>query len=67
MAENLNEYFSSVFTREYISRLPVPASKFEGRETDYLGQLIVTAKMVAQKIRVMKDNKSPGVDGFPHK
>ena len=24
MAENLNEYFSSVFTREDISALPVP-------------------------------------------
>ena len=36
-------------------------------ETDYLGQLIVTPKMVAKKIRDMKDNKSPGVDGIPPK
>ena len=42
MAENLNEYFSSVFTREDISILPVLETKFEGREFDYLGQLIVT-------------------------
>ena len=41
MAENLNEYFSSVFTREDISVLPVLETKFEGREFDYLGQLIV--------------------------
>ena len=67
MAENLNEYFSSVFTREDISALPVPETKFEGRESDYLGQLIVTPKMVAKKIRDMKDNKSPGVDGIPPK
>ena len=33
MAESLNEYFSSVFTREDISALPVPEKKFEGRET----------------------------------
>ena len=65
MAENLNEYFSSVFTREDTSALPVPETKFEGRESDYLGQLIVTPKMVAKKIRDMKDNKSPGVDGIP--
>ena len=65
MAENLNEYFSSVFTREDISTLPVLDTKFEGREFDYLGQLIVT--MVAMKIRDMKDNKSPGVDGIPPK
>ena len=60
MAENLNEYFSSVFTREDISALP-------GRESDYLGQLIVTPNMVANKIRDMKDNKSPGVDRIPPK
>ena len=63
MAENLNKYFSSVFTREDISILPVLETKFEGREFDYLGQLIVTPTMVAMKIRDMKDNKSPGVDG----
>ena len=67
MEENLNEYFSSVFTREDTSALPVPETKFEGRESDYLGQLIVTPKMVAKKIRDMKENKSPGVDGIPPK
>ena len=67
MAENLNEYFSSVFTREDISILPVLETKFEGREFDYLGQQIVTPTMVAMKIRDMKDNKSPGVDGIPPK
>ena len=48
MADNLNEYFSSVFTREDTSALPVPETKFEGRESDYLGQLIVTPQMVAK-------------------
>ena len=67
MAENLNEYFSSVFTREDISISPVLETKFEGREFYYLGQLIVTPTMVAMKIRYMKDNKSPGVDGIPPK
>ena len=67
MAENLNEYLSSVFTREDTSALPVPETKFEGGASDYLGQLIVTPKMVAKKIRDMKDNKSPGVDGIPPK
>ena len=67
MAENLNDYFSSVFTRDDISALPIPETKFEGRESYYLGQLIVTPKMVANKISDMKDNKSPGVDGIPPK
>ena len=34
---------------------------------DYLGQLIATPEMVAKTIKVMKDNKSHGVDGIPPK
>ena len=49
------------------SMLPVLDTKFEGRESDYLGQLVVTPKMIAMKIRDMKDNKLPGVDGIPPK
>ena len=66
MTENLNEYFSLVFDREDISSLPV-LETFEWRVSDYLGQLIVTRKMVARKLVDMKDNKSPGVDGIPPK
>ena len=51
MAENLNEYSSSVFTIEDISSLPVPDAKFRGAQLDYLGQLIVTPEMVAKKKR----------------
>ena len=32
-----------------------------------LGQLFVTPEMIANKIKKMKDNKSPGVDGIPPK
>ena len=32
MAEELNMHFSSVFTREDTSSLPVPQTKFEGSE-----------------------------------
>ena len=67
MAEDLNGYFSSVFTREDISSLPVPDAKFQKANSDYLGPFIVTPKMVAQKIKAMKDNKSRGVDGIPPK
>ena len=64
MAQVLNEYFSSVFTTEDISSLPVPFIKFEGNKSEHLGQLFVTPKMIAQKIKKMRDNKSPGVDGI---
>ena len=65
MAEVLNEYFSSVFTTEDISSLPVPFTKFEGNK--HFGQLFVTPVMIANKIKKMKDNKSPGVVGIPLK
>ena len=67
MAKVLNEYFSSVFTTEDISSLPVPVTKCEGNKSEHLGQLFVTPEMIAKKIKKMKDNKSPGVDGIPPK
>ena len=67
MAEYLNGYFSSAFTRKVISSLPVPDAKFQENKSNNLGQLIVTPEMVAKKRKVMKDNKSPGMDGIPPK
>ena len=67
MAEDLNGYFSSVFTKEDISSLPVADAKFQGAKSDYLSPLVVTPELVAKKIKAMKDNKSPGVDGIPPK
>ena len=42
---------------------PIVATAF----VQYLGQLFVTPEMIAKKIKKMKDNKSPGVDGIPPK
>ena len=55
------------FTTEDISSFPVPFTKFEGSKSEHLGQLFVTPEMIAKKIKKMKDNKSPGVDGIPPK
>ena len=52
---------------EYISSLPFPLTQFEGNKSEHLGQLFVTPEMIAKKIKKMKDNKSPGVDGIPPK
>ena len=65
--EVLNEYSSSVFTTEDISSIPVPLTKFEGNKSEHLGQLFVTPEIIANKIKKMKDNKSPGIDGMPPK
>ena len=67
MAEELNMHFSSVFTREDTSSLPVPETKFNGSEEEKLGKFIVTPEVVASKINNMKENKSPGVDGLSPK
>ena len=67
MAEDLNEYFSSVFTTEDISSLPVPFTKFEGNKSEHLGQLFVSLEIIAQKIKKMKYSKSLGVGGIPPK
>ena len=55
-------HFSSVFTREDTSSLPVLERKFNGSEGERLGQLVVTQEVVTSKINNMKENKSPGVD-----
>ena len=67
MAEELNMHFSSVFTREDTSSIPVPETKFKGSEGEMLGQVVVTPEVVANKINNMKENKSPGVDGIAPK
>ena len=52
MAEELNMHFSSVFTREDTSSLPVPETKFNGTEGERLGQLVITPEVVANKINI---------------
>ena len=47
MAEGLNTQFSSVFSREDTSSLPVPETKFNGTDGEMLGQLVVTPEVVA--------------------
>ena len=67
MAEELHMHFSSVFTREDTSSLPVSDIKFNGSEEESLGQLIITPDVVASKTNYVKENKSPGVDGLSPK
>ena len=56
MAEELNMPFSSVFTREETSSLPVPETKSNGPEGEMFGQLVVTPEVMATKINNMKEN-----------
>ena len=52
IAEELNMHFSSEFTREDTSSLPVPETKFNGSEGERLRQLVVTTEVVASKITI---------------
>ena len=67
MADELDMHFSSVFTREDTSSVPVPETKFNGSEGEMLGQVLVTPEVVANQINNIKENKSPGVDGIAPK
>ncbi len=50
MAELLNNFFSSVFTREDTGNIPLAAEM----ETSIMKEVIVTEKMVRDKIRNLK-------------
>ena len=50
MAEDLNNYFSSVFTVENIDNMPKPQFRFEGEESDFLEQLLLTQNEIIGKI-----------------
>ena len=67
MTEELNLHFSSVFTSDGTSSLPVPETNFNGPGGERFGQLVVTPEVLAAKINNVKENKSPGVDGMSPK
>ena len=60
-AEVLNQFFSSVFTRENISNIPDFGPKEQ--QTPYQ-DLEITSTMVKKKLNKFKSNKTPGLDGI---
>ena len=60
-------HFSSVFTRDDTSSLPVLVTKFNGSEGERLGQSFVLPEVVAINFSNMNENKLPGVDGISPK
>ena len=60
-ANALNDYFCSVFTDEDLSNIPTP-SKTHYRSV--LSEVTITREMVLKKLRDLKPNKSPGLDGW---
>ncbi len=58
MAELLNSFFSSVFTREDTEHIPTAPDM----ETNILEEVSVTEKMVREKIRNLKTDSAAGSD-----
>jgi len=61
MSEVLNEYFSTVFTVEDMGSMPEGSGHGCGSGLDKIG---ITEEQVVRAIKVLKDNKAPGVDGL---
>ena len=60
-ADLLNSYFSSVFTVEDLSRMPVTPRYHSGQTLD---DIAITEEMVVKKLTKLLPGKSPGPDGW---
>jgi len=64
MAEQINEYFCTVFTREDLAAVPDPVPQ---KPKTRLTRTIVTAAKVRKKIKNLKLQSAPGPDGITPK
>ena len=62
MAELLNKYFTSVFTRRNTSASPEAVIKYEGEQV--LDKIVFTVEDIKTKIRKLNKYKAPGPDEF---
>jgi hypothetical protein len=60
MAELLNNFFGSVFTREDTGHIPVA----ESMETNIMEEVSITERMVREKIRKLKPESAAGPDAI---
>ena len=63
-AEVLNDFFSSVFTKEDVSDIPVPDSCFTGSSSDRLCDIDVNCATIADKLSKLRSDKAPGDDNL---
>ena len=57
----LNQFFSSVFTKENLTSVPVPSVVYEGAQLD---NIIITEALVRSKLESLKTSSTPGHDGI---
>ena len=62
MCEAFNEYFTSVFTVEDMSRIPKPVLRFVGTQEEKLSNIIITPSAVSDKLAQLRADKAAGTD-----
>ena len=62
MAEMLNAFFCSVFTREDLSRMPEAEHYFQGEESERLKTVHITEEKVKKKLLNLRPSSAPGPD-----
>ena len=64
MADILNNFFVSSFTRENSDNIQTPEDMFTGPNEDTLQDISITPQIVKKHLQRLKRNKSPGPDLF---
>ena len=64
MCEVLNEYFSSVFTKENENAMPSPVQVYTGPASDELNDVQLSEDIVMKKLSLLRVDKSPGADAL---
>lgn len=62
IADLLNNYFSSVFTVENLSYIPIPSSCFDFTKSEILTEIRIEEKLVRDKLGNINTSKSQGPD-----
>ena len=67
MAEMLNTYFATVFTREDCDHLPRVKNVFCADKSQSLSSFMIGSNAVKDKLCKLKNNKAPGIDSVGSK
>ena len=64
MAEELNDFFASSFTRESTQNITNSNIQFQGNSEEKLSNIDITPELVRKHLLKLKRNKSPGLDNI---
>ena len=64
LSEELNEYFSSVFTQEDKTSFPSANQMYVAADTEVLQNVVINCDVVEKKLSSLREDKALGVDGL---